>query len=98
MKSKLPMPALTERLSDQSWAYFDSLDEAGKERVKELVHYVRKYPGVDDVRIHPAVIDGKSFHVLVEADYTIYFRPEGKTAWIDLIQVTKPEVRKLAYA
>ncbi len=93
-----PAVPLEERLSDQSAEFYKALDQEKKDRVRELVTYIRKYPGVDGVRVFYRATEEKTFNVLVDPDYTIWFRPDGNRVWIDLIQNTSVAVRQAAYS
>ncbi|MFN0148816.1 MAG: hypothetical protein ACKVT1_20120 [Dehalococcoidia bacterium] len=92
---------LEERLSDTSGEFYLGLPSEKRERIGELVSYLRKYPDIDNVRVFrytPDDTDQREWRVLVESDYTLYFRVDGSQALIDLITETSPDVRQAALA
>jgi hypothetical protein len=88
-----------ERVSDSAANFYRALSPERRARVVELVEYIRKYPEIDNIRIFPYRDHSRpnwDRRVLVESDFTIFFRAEGNLALIDIISETPAEVRKAA--
>jgi hypothetical protein len=92
------MAKYEERLAEAAAESFLRLPPEGQEKVKGLIESIRESPVVDDERVFELKTKPVSFRVLVDPDYTVYFRLEGDQVWIYTIQETSPDVRLAATA
>ena len=88
-----------ERLAEAAAESFLSLPPEAQAKVKGLIESIREDPAVDDERVFELKTKPVSFRVLVDPDYTLYFRLEDDSqVWIYSIQETSPDVRLAATA
>ncbi len=85
-----------ERLSEVAGEFFLEQDPRDRERLRELLEFVSTDPEVDEESVFELETDSATWHVLVDDDYTVYFRPERDVIYIDSIQETPEDVRRSA--